>query len=81
MNNVSVFNAARDVWLRFGRVLGYVNARIILTGIFFLMIVPIGFALKAFGRDPLRKRPAPKNATYWEPCDSNFASLDFRRQF
>ena len=44
------------VWWRFAMLLGYVNARIILTLAFALVLVPIGLIWRLIGRDPLGKR-------------------------
>ena len=44
------------VWWRLAHVLGYVNARIILTAAFALVLTPIGIAWRLIGRDPLSRR-------------------------
>lgn len=44
--------------------LGYVNSRILLTLIFFLMFVPYRLLSRLFGRDPLSRRGA-KRESYW----------------
>jgi hypothetical protein len=43
-------------WWRFSRALGYVNARILLTLLFFLVLVPLSFFWKLTGKDPLARR-------------------------
>lgn len=43
-------------WWKFALALGYVNARIILTIAFALVLVPISLAWRAIGRDPLQRR-------------------------
>jgi hypothetical protein len=53
-------------WLAFARVLGRVNSAVFLFLTYFLVLSPLGFFLRLFGRDELRRRgPAP--ATTWEP--------------
>ena len=53
-------------WLAFARVLGRVNSAIFLFLTFFLVLAPLGFVLRLFGRDELRRRgPAP--ASMWTP--------------
>lgn len=39
-------------WMAFANVLGWINTRIILTVIFFVVFVPVGIALRIF-RDPM----------------------------
>jgi hypothetical protein len=43
-------------WWRFAMVLGYVNARIILTVVFVLVLTPIGLVWRLIRRDPLARR-------------------------
>ncbi len=44
-------------WWRLAGVLGWVNSRILLSLIFFVMFTPIGLVMRLFGRDSLRRRP------------------------
>jgi Saxitoxin biosynthesis operon protein SxtJ len=44
------------VWWKVAMVLGYVNARIILTIIFMIVLVPLGVVWRLIGRDPLGRR-------------------------
>jgi len=41
-------------WMRVGLVLGYVNAHILLGIIFFIIVTPIGFLLKLFGKTAIK---------------------------
>ena len=53
-------------WLAFAKVLGRVNTAVFLFLTFFLVLTPLAFFLRLFGRDELRRRgPAP--ASMWEP--------------
>src|SRR5690348_11842061 len=47
---------ANVVWWRFAHALGYVNARLILTAAFFIVLTPIGIVWRMIGRDPLARR-------------------------
>ena len=54
-------------------VLGHVNARIILTLVFFLILTPIGIVMRLF-RDPLNRRLGDGSESNWtkrtvEPVD------------
>lgn len=44
------------VWWRFSRALGYVNARVLLSIIFFLILTPLGLFWRLTGKDPLARR-------------------------
>ena len=50
-------------WWRFSRVLGYVNARVLLSIIFFLILTPLGLVWRLTGKDPLARRR--RNWTGW----------------
>jgi len=53
-------------WLALARALGRVNSSVFLFLTFFLVLTPLGFVLRLFGRDELRRRgPAP--ASMWSP--------------
>ena len=51
-------------WMQFAAVLGWINSRIILSAMFFLVLAPIGFITRLFGRNPLNRR-GPEQETYW----------------
>ena len=43
------------VWMRFAEALGWVNTRIILSVIFFLLFLPVGMIMRIFN-DPMRRK-------------------------
>ena len=51
-------------WMRGAAVLGRVNARIILTVVFFVVLVPIGLVLRCF-RDPLERSLEDGRGSHW----------------
>lgn len=55
-----------NLWMRFAAALGYVNSRILLTGVHFVVFTPVGFLVKIFGHDPLQLRAQPATS-YWIP--------------
>jgi hypothetical protein len=57
-------------WWKLAMVLGYVNARIILTLIFAIVLVPIGAIWRILGRDPLARRRA--NWPGWSPYPDRY---------
>ena len=50
-------------WMRLGEVLGWVNTRVLLTLIFFLVVTPIGLLMRLFGRSPIAVKR--RNDSYW----------------
>jgi len=43
-------------WWKFSRALGYVNARVILTVLFAIVLVPLSIVWRLMGKDPLSRR-------------------------
>ncbi len=41
-------------WMKLGLILGWINSRIILGIVFFIVLQPIALVMKVFGHDPLR---------------------------
>jgi len=68
-------------WMRLAFALGYVNSRILLTVIYFLVFLPYGLVSRLFRRDPLRRRAA-KAESYWIPREkTRQAKEQFERMF
>jgi len=44
------------IWWRFSRVLGHVNARVLLTLMFALVFVPLSLLWRVIGKDPLARK-------------------------
>ena len=68
------------VWWRFAMILGYVNARIILTVVFTIVFSPLGLLWRIIGNDPLaRKR---RNWPGWSPYPARYRKSDhFTRMY
>ena len=57
------------LWMGIAGVLGYVNSRILLTILYYLLLTPYGLISRVFGRDPLDRRGASRD-TYWVKRES-----------
>ena len=51
-------------WMAIGAVLGWINTRVILGVVYYLLIVPIGAMRRIRRIDPMRRRFEPSAATY-----------------
>lgn len=51
-------------WMKFAHVLGWINTRLILSLVFYVVIFPIGLIFKLIGKDPMARRFDPKLSTY-----------------
>ena len=43
-------------WMKFGHAIGWVNTRIILGVLFYLLVLPMGLIMRLFGKDPMAKK-------------------------
>jgi hypothetical protein len=53
-------------WIRFALGVNWVMTRVLLTLVFFLMIVPTRVLVRLFSDDPLKRKWLPESDTYWE---------------
>lgn len=51
-------------WMKFAEIAGWINTRIIMFLLFYLLILPIGFIMRLFGYDPMRRRMDSRLETY-----------------
>jgi hypothetical protein len=51
-------------WMKFGHVAGWINTRIILGVLFFLVFFPIGAMMRIFASDPMRRKLDHGSKTY-----------------
>ena len=59
-----ILRPVNALWIKIGDVLGFINSRIILGIMFFLLIFPIGLVLKLFGKDSMHRKFDHKIKTY-----------------
>jgi len=52
-------------WMKLAFILGWVNSRILLSIIFFLLFTPTALVLRLFGRDALDRRIEKQATSYW----------------
>jgi hypothetical protein len=53
-----------ETWMKIGLALGWVNTRIILGLVFYLVVFPMGLVMRLLGKDPLSQRLDKKLTTY-----------------
>ena len=67
-------------WWRFSRALGYVNARVLLSIIFFLILTPLGLLWRLTGKDPLARQR--RHWSGWAPYPARYKNTKhFDRMF
>jgi len=58
------------LWWKFALALGYVNARVLLTVLFAIVLVPISLIWRLTGKDPLARRRSQWNG--WSPYPARY---------
>lgn len=68
------------VWMRFAFILGWINTRIILVILFYLIFTPVGLFMRLFRIDLLERKN--KEGTYWKKKEKvEFNPLNYERRF
>jgi Saxitoxin biosynthesis operon protein SxtJ len=68
------------VWWKFAMVLGYINARVILTIIFALALTPVSLLWRLLGRDPLARKQSAWHG--WTPHPPRYKQHDhYKRMY
>lgn len=70
------------IWMRFAHILGWINTRLLLFIVFFLIFTPIGLIMKLLKIDPLQSRIQKSTSTYWFDKEIKPSAMtDYERQF
>ncbi len=54
------------VWMKLGGAVGYINTRLIMVIVFYVVFFPVGLVMKAMGKDPMRRKLKADQASYRE---------------
>jgi len=69
-------------WMIFAVMLGWVMTRVILTGVFYLVVTPIALLGRAFGEQFLQLKKSQGSASYWvRRTGPPRQKSDYERQF
>ena len=52
------------LWMRIGEGLGWINTRLLLGALFYLLFTPVGVYMRLRGKDPMRRTWAPEAESY-----------------
>jgi hypothetical protein len=69
------------LWMRLGRLLSVVVNPVVMAVLFFGVLTPVGWLMKATGKDPLRRKFEPDSRTYWIPRAAQARASRMREQF
>jgi hypothetical protein len=69
------------LWKRFAYILAWINTRIILALVFFIIFTPLGLIMRLFRSDPLQRKFNHQIRSYWKDRKkTEFDPLQYERQ-
>ncbi|MDP2905510.1 MAG: SxtJ family membrane protein [Candidatus Omnitrophota bacterium] len=69
-------------WMKLAVILSWINTRIILLILFYLILTPIGLIMRVFGKGTLDFKIEKNRDSYWQKKEKKpFSTLDCQRQF
>ncbi len=69
------------VWYCIGCSMGMIVTNTIIAAIYYLVFAPIGFLLRATGKDPMEREFLPSDQTYWKDAEKITDSERYFRQY
>jgi hypothetical protein len=63
-------------WMFLARILGFVMTHLILTLVYYLLLMSIGLLMRAFKKIPLELKLEPNSSTYWRSRSKAESSAD-----
>ena len=60
----SILRPVYTTWMKIGHAIGWVNTRIILGVLFYVMVLPMGLIMRLFGKDPMSRRQDKSALSY-----------------
>lgn len=61
--------------------IGWLLSQLLLASVYYLLLTPLGWALRLAGRDPLERRFEPGRESYWQPRAAVRERERYFRQF
>lgn len=71
MRITAIFKSLYNFWMKIVLVLSWVNTRVLLFMIFYLILTPTGLILKLLRKDLLEQKISKTEKSYWKIKDKN----------
>jgi uncharacterized membrane protein len=68
-----------ELWRRFSVFIGHINSRVLLTGIYYLVLTPVALLSRLFSKDPLTLKKRLTGDGYWHERNKTFTREDFEK--
>ncbi len=69
------------IWMAVVYPIGWAVSHLLLAATYYLVLTPIGWIMRAFGRDPMQRKFDRGAASYWVEHDPGSDSARYFRQF
>jgi apolipoprotein N-acyltransferase len=69
------------LWVKFAMGMAWVNTRILLCMVFYLMITPIAVFMRVLGKDPLGRKIDKNAITYWKKREPSHDLSRYEKQY
>ena len=69
------------VWMFVAGIIGWINTRIILAFVFYVIIFPIGILLRVFGKLQYKSKEDESDSSYWKTRELELKKDDLERPF
>jgi hypothetical protein len=66
-------------WLRFAKLLAAVNAKVLLTILYYLLLTPVALLFRLFNRNPLQLKAAQGIPSYYTICNHHYSGNDLTK--
>ncbi len=74
--NSKLLTPVNKLWIKFGELLGRLIAPIVMGIVYFVILTPISFIIRIFGKDLLNLKFSNKMQSYWIKRDKDLGSMD-----
>jgi len=77
--NSKLLTSLNKLWIKFGEILGIIIAPIVMALVYFVILTPVSFIVRIFGKDLLGLKFLKEKETYWIKRKKNIGSM--KKQF
>lgn len=71
----------QKIWMTFAVIMGFIMTRVILSILFYIIITPISFISKLFGKDFLNLKIEKDKKSYWNLRNEGYDKSSTEKQF
>ncbi len=68
-------------WMALAMPIGWVVSHLLLLGVYYVVLTPIGLLMRLFGYDPMQRQFDRTATTYWTPHDPETEAARYLKQY